>query len=273
MDLLPNRVLVWFSCGAASAVAAALAVKKYGARCEVVTCDTRSTEHPDNERFLRDVEHWIGQPIRDLRSTKYASIDEVFEMTRYMAGIGGARCTKELKTLPRLSFQRDDDLHVFGFTFDEAKRAADFEKRNGDLDMEQVLIDARVTKGDCLRLLTEAGIALPKLYSLGFDHNNCIGCVKATSADYWNLTRKHFPEVFARRAAQSEALGVRLARVSVKVGEGLPRALPETRKSKKTGESRIVNYRVFLSVLPPEATGGGMEDIECGPICQTPEVR
>jgi len=70
--------------------------------------------------------------------------------------------------------------------------------------------------------------------------------------------------VYARRAAQSEALGVRLARVSRKLGETLPRALPERRKGK------IVSYRVFLSVLPPDAAGGGMEAIECGPVCQTP---
>ena len=31
-----NRVVVWFSCGAASAVAASMAVAKYGAACEVV---------------------------------------------------------------------------------------------------------------------------------------------------------------------------------------------------------------------------------------------
>lgn len=55
MDLTPTRTLVWFSCGAASAVAAKLAVQKYGAACEVVYCDTLSTEHPDNGRFLTDV--------------------------------------------------------------------------------------------------------------------------------------------------------------------------------------------------------------------------
>lgn len=265
MDLGPKRVLAWFSCGAASAVAAALAVDKYGDRCTVVTCDTRSTEHPDNERFLRDVEGWIGRSIVSLHSSEFESIDDVFKRTRYMAGIAGARCTVEMKKAPRLAFQREDDTHVFGFTSDETKRAADFEKHNPALDVEHVLIDAGFTKADCLRLLSDAGIALPAMYGLGFDHNNCIACVKATSADYWNLTRKHFPEAFARRAAQSEALGVRLARVPVHVGETIQGARPEYRKG------RIVNYRVFLSVLPPEATGGGGESIECGPVCQTPE--
>lgn len=123
MNYEPSRVLVWFSCGAASAVAAKLAVQKYADRCVVVYCDTLTSEHPDNARFFRDVEAWIGKPIQMIRSTQYDSIDEVFVRTKYMAGIAGARCTTELKKLPRLSFQRDTDTHVFGYTADEAKRA------------------------------------------------------------------------------------------------------------------------------------------------------
>ena len=49
-----SRVLVWFSCGAASAVAAKMSVEKYGDRCEVVYCDTLKYEHSDNLRFLLD---------------------------------------------------------------------------------------------------------------------------------------------------------------------------------------------------------------------------
>ena len=50
-----SRVLSWFSCGDASAVASKLAVEKYGDRCEVVYCDTLAHEHPDNFRFLKDI--------------------------------------------------------------------------------------------------------------------------------------------------------------------------------------------------------------------------
>lgn len=264
INTTPRRTLVWFSCGAASAVAAKLAVEKYGAACEVITCDTRSTEHPDNERFFRDVERWVGQPIRELRSTVYASIDDVFMGARYMSGPQGARCTVELKKAPRVAFQRDTDTHVFGYTSDEQSRADDFEARNPELAVEWILIDENVSKAECLRRLTAAGIALPVMYSLGFDHNNCIACVKATSAGYWNRTRRLFPDIFARRATQSRALGVRLARVSIAVGETIADALPERRKG------RIVNYRVFLDTLPPDAYAPD-DNIECGPVCQAPE--
>lgn len=50
-----DRVVVWFSAGAASAVAAKLTLKKYEGRLPVhiCYCDTGS-EHPDNERFISD---------------------------------------------------------------------------------------------------------------------------------------------------------------------------------------------------------------------------
>jgi hypothetical protein len=163
----PKRTLVWFSCGAASAVAAKLAVEKYGAACQVVYCDTLSTEHPDNKRFFDDVEKWLGVPIHVIRAANYASIDEVFQKHRYMSGVGGARCTTEMKKMPRLAYQEHDDSHISGYTVEEQRRANLFEKHNPALDVEWLLIDEGVTKADCLRRLEAAGIALPVMYSLG----------------------------------------------------------------------------------------------------------
>jgi len=242
---MSKRRLVWFSCGAASAVAAKLAVEKYGDGCEVVYCDTLIAEHPDNGRFFKDVEAWIGRPIRVIRSDKFASIDEVFERTRYMAGIAGARCTGELKKLPREAFQEHGDVHVFGYTSDEQKRADNFEENNPALAVEWLLIEQGVSKARCLEMLTEASIALPLMYALGFDHNNCLGCVKSTSPGYWNRTRRLFPEVFERRARQSRLIGARLVRVK--------------------------GVRRFLDELEPDAYAPD-DDIECGPVCQTPAV-
>jgi len=239
-------MVVWFSCGAASAVAAKLAVEKYGDRCEVVYCDTMATEHPDNQRFFNDVQMWIGCPIKMIRSEKYGTIDDVFERARYMSGIAGARCTTELKKLPRVAYQRESDTHIFGYTLGEEKRAASFEDNNRSLHVEWILIEQGVSKDKCLELLSTAGINLPAMYALGFDHNNCLGCVKATSPGYWNRVRRHFPETFAKRAMQSKNLGIRLV--------------------------RIKNVRRFLEELPPDADAPD-DDIECGPVCQTPATE
>lgn len=237
-----QRVVAWFSCGAASAVAAYHTVLRHPDTTEIVYCDTMATEHPDNLRFFNDVQRWLDRPIRRITSTKFSDIDDVFDKTRYMAGIAGARCTTEMKKIPRFAYQRADDVHVFGFTSDEGQRIRRFEENNPDLLTEFVLAEENVTKQDCYDLLEAEGIELPEMYRLGYKNNNCLGCVKATSARYWNMTRRDFPEVFERRVRQSRELGVRLTRVRGK--------------------------RVFLDELPADyIPAGPLEDISCGPDC------
>lgn len=239
------RRLVWFSCGAASAVAAKLAIEKYGDECEVVYCDTMATEHPDNERFFLDCERWLGRSIKRLKSSRYATVDEVFEKRRYMSGPNGAICTTEMKKRVREDYQKPDDVHIFGYTADERKRADDFEDNNPSLRVEWILIDEWVTKRDCLDRIRQAGIALPAMYlpPLGFEHNNCEGCVKSKSPGYWNRTRQHFPDVFERRCIQSRNIGCRLV--------------------------VLHGQRIFLDELPPDADSPD-DAIDCGPACQMP---
>lgn len=241
-SFLTGRILVWFSCGAASAVAAKLAADKYrGDSFEVIYCNLAKDEHEDNARFRADVEKWIGLPVKVIGSTKYTSIEEVWEDKQYMAGIGGAPCTAQMKKVPRFAYQWAEDVHIFGLTADEQSRIKSFEDDNHELNLEWPLRDAGLDKPDCLQLLTDAGIELPGMYRLGFENNNCIGCVKATSARYWNRVRKYFPAVFKRRCEQSRRLGVRLVRYK--------------------------GVRIFLDELPEDATDQITEDLSCGPQC------
>lgn len=243
-----SRVVVWFSCGAASAVAAKLALEKYGTRACVVYCDTMKSEHPDNARFFEDVQRWLGREIIRIKSLKYDSVDDVFEKRTYVSGVKGAACTTEMKKIPRFHFQLPDDVHVFGFTFEEQGRIENFEKNNPDLILDWVLRESAYSKKRCLYTLEQAGIQMPEMYRLGFTNNNCLGCVKATSPTYWQRVRRNFPEVFARRAKRSREIGARLVRIN--------------------------NERRFLDELPDDemfSLWAGIEDVQedlsCGPQC------
>lgn len=44
------------------------------------------------------------------------------------------------------------------------------------------------------------------MYDMGYNNNNCIGCVKG-GMGYWNKIRKDFPEVFAARAKLERDIG------------------------------------------------------------------
>jgi hypothetical protein len=207
-----SRTLAWFSCGVASATATMLV-----AYAEPVYCETGS-EHPDNERFLADCEKWFGRKVTRIRSERYADTWDVWKKRRYLAGVKGALCTVELKLMPRLAFQRPDDVHVLGYTADreDVNRADRLQANYPELRISTPLIERGLTKAHCLDLIQRAGITLPPLYALGFRNNNCIPCVKAQSPSYWALVRQEFPEEFDRLAKLSRELGAKL----VKIGDG-----------------------------------------------------
>jgi 3'-phosphoadenosine 5'-phosphosulfate sulfotransferase (PAPS reductase)/FAD synthetase len=200
-----SRRLVWFSAGAASAVAAYLTVKD--SPDDVVVAYTNpGSEHPDNERFIRDVEQWLDIEVVQLRSAKYADTWQVFRERRFLNSPAGALCTAELKRKLRHQFQQADDIQVFGYTVEEKGRAQRFRDNNPDVTLACPLIDAGLTKSDCLAIIDRAGIPLPAMYLLGYRNNNCIGCVKG-GMGYWNKIRRDFPDVFARMALLEREIG------------------------------------------------------------------
>lgn len=237
-----NRVIVNFSCGAASAVAAKICVDAWSKIREVkiVYADLSADEHPDNLRFLADVESWIGKKVERIRNPKYTGIDDVFLTERYIVGITGAACTKRLKRDVIDKLRTPDDIRVIGFTADERDRIEAIIARNLQMKFSWVLADAGITKSDCYRILQNAGIALPWMYLNGYSHNNCVGCVKG-GMGYWNKIRRDFPDVFAKRAEIQREIGA---------GFG--------------GGDR----QFFLDTLDPEAGRDVPEpDIECGVFC------
>jgi hypothetical protein len=210
-----NRNICWFSSGAASAVMTKLVLSEYP-EALVVQCDLGDSEDIDNRRFASDCSDWFGVPIMAIKSRKYIDIDDVFERRKYHAGINGAPCTGELKFAPRLDFQLPSDLHFWGYTADsdDVRRFERMKSEYPEMKQRAPLIERGITKEGCFAILEGAGIKRPRVYDLGFSNGNCIGCVKATSPDYWSLVRKQFPEVFARRADQSRRFGSRLTRIN-----------------------------------------------------------
>jgi len=248
-----QTIAVWFSCGAASAIAAKKTVEKYGKTHNILIVNNPvKEEHPDNLRFLKDVEKWIGIEIISAVNKNFPSnsIVDVFDKRKYMSGIKGAPCTQLLKKQARYEFEIENkiDWHVLGFTIDEVSRHERFVKfeRNNVLP---ILIDEKLSKGDCFKILEDAGIELPAIYKLGYPNANCVGCVKATSPTYWNHVRKTFPDTFKERALQSKRLNVRLVRYKGK--------------------------RIFLDELPIGAVGNKMKSHECGIFCETkyPKIK
>lgn len=238
------RTVVWFSCGAASAVAASLVVAEKPENLVVAYTDPGS-EHPDNERFLRDVERWLGISVTRLKSHLYDDTWDVWEKRRFIVSPQGAPCTTFLKKKIRQSFQQDDDVQVFGYTADEQDRVDRFRQQNPEVNIRVPLIEYGLGKSDCLALVARQNIDLPVMYQLGYQNNNCIGCPKG-GMGYWNKIRRDFPEVFNRMAVLERKLGASVLR--------------------SKGD------QVFLDELDPERGSHTDEpSFECSLFCQSVE--
>jgi hypothetical protein len=250
MTELPNKpvIAVWFSCGAASAVAAKKTVELFGNDNTVkIINNPVQEEDEDNRRFLHDVEAWVGLPVETAFNANYpdCSAVTVWDKRQFMSGPLGAPCTVELKKHARQQWEASNptDWHVLGFTAEERTRHDRFTTTERS-NVIPVLINLGLTKADCYAILQSAGIKLPRVYAMGYPNANCIGCVKATSPTYWNHVRAQHPEVFASRAAQSREIGARLVRVR--------------------------NRRIFLDELDPTEKGRPLKnlDFECGIFCE-----
>lgn len=240
-----SRIISWFSCGAASAVATKLAIAS-GQEITVAYCKVEE-EHPDNERFLKDCEDWFGQKIIILQNEFYGgSIYKVFEKN-YMRTPAGSPCTRALKKQVRTKFEKIDDRQIFGYTLEEQHRVDNFIDANSNVDIWPILIEKQLTKDDCIAIIANAGIEIPEMYKLGYRNNNCIGCVKG-GMGYWNKIRVDFPDHFKRMADLEKKKGCTVL------------------KDSATGDP------LYLHDLDPKAGNYPKEaDISCGIFCHMAE--
>ncbi|UXA48490.1 hypothetical protein M0D44_19810 [Xanthomonas prunicola] len=244
------KIVVWFSCGAASAVAAKLTIDQFGADNVHVVNTPIAEEDPDNRRFLADVEKWLGINVEIAVHPDFpnSSAVEVWDKEKAMSFPHGAPCTRTLKKGARYHWEISNkfDYLVMGFTAEERDRHEKFKLSERE-NILPILIDAGLSKAGSAAVIQQAGIALPISYEQGYPNANCTGCSKATSPTYWNHVRRTHPVVFAARSEQSRRLGVRLARYK--------------------------GRRIFLDELPSDAIGRPMKSLqmpECGLFCEEP---
>jgi hypothetical protein len=260
---MSKKYLSNFSCGAASAYATYLAIQKYRSDNVHIIYMPVANEHSDNKRFLKDCEKLFGKEVEQLRSRQYPSMDiyDVFyrrdtrsgkpqlENKPFYKTPKGAPCTSMLKRAVREKFQKDTTEYeehiknqIFGFTVEEKHRHDRLQETigvlgcNSKINVISPLIENNITKDDCYQWLNIVGIEIPMMYRLGYNNNNCAGCVKG-GMGYWNKIRKDFPEVFAKMSKIEE-------------------------------ESNYTLFDVPLSKLDPKAGRHNEPMLDCDLFCQ-----
>tara|TARA_R100001129_G_scaffold123016_2_gene85748 strand:- start:175 stop:930 length:756 start_codon:yes stop_codon:yes gene_type:complete len=190
--------IVSLSGGTASAIVADLVLKKYG-RDNVILCfmDT-SWEDEDLYRFLDDLEsYWEIEMVKlkDGRTPLQVGEDQKFILNSRVKA-----CSKILKQQMFRRFIKKIDkpltIHL-GLDWSEEHRMAapkkNYEKIKG-VTVDYPLIWKPLIKKKYSEVVESWGIEIPRLYKLGFPHNNCGGRCIAQGKKEWKRLLNIFPE-------------------------------------------------------------------------------
>ena len=195
-----------FSGGLGSAVSA-LVAHDAGLDFTLLFADTL-IEDDDLYRFIEDVSDRVGVPVTYLRDGRTPW--QVFRDVRFHGNSRTAHCSQVLKTDQVRAWLDDnaepDEPLVLGMDMSEQDRIDRAAARWAPRPVISLLNERDVWRPQYEEWLARYDLRRPRLYNLGFEHNNCGGfCVRAGIAHHKRLLRV-FPERYAHHEAQQDAM-------------------------------------------------------------------
>lgn len=205
-----TQTVVMFSGGDSSWLAARRHLDTHGPDgVTLLFADTRA-EDDDLYRFLDDAAANLGLPVTRVADGRDPW--QVFHDDRFLGNTRVAPCSKHLKQIPGRAWVEEhtdprDTVVVVGIGAWERHRLKDIEAGYYPWPVTAPLLDKPApTQRQVHAEARSAGLTLPRLYELGFKHNNCGGaCVRGGRAQWANLLRT-FPERYAAAEAKEEEL-------------------------------------------------------------------
>lgn len=203
--------IVSFSGGAASFAVACQLVEKYGKdKVILVFCDT-SIEDEDLYRFVDECTLKLDVEIIKLKDGRTPW--KVFEDHRYQGNSRTAHCTVDLKGaifarwIQKEYSNPNECVIYFGFDWSEKHRLETAKKNwNPYWCQAPLTLPPYLNRHQVFQYMDDYDIEIPKLYKLGFTHNNCGGfCVKAGKGHFANLLAK-LPDVYKHHEKEQENL-------------------------------------------------------------------
>lgn len=209
-----------FSGGAMSWASCKLAAQKHGTDGMVLLFADTMMEDEDLYRFLDEAVANIGAPL--VRIADGRTPWEVMRDHNCIAKPRMDMCSRELKRdildKWRKENTRAEECTVhFGMGWDEMHRLTRIREILAPWKCESYAATERpiLTKPKILEWMKAEGLRQPRLYNMGFPHNNCGGfCIKAGQAHFAHLLRM-MPERYAFHEAKEEEMRERVGDYSV----------------------------------------------------------
>lgn len=212
------RAVVQFSGGVGSWAAAKRTVDRFGVENTTLLFADTLIEDEDLYRFLDEAVADVGAEF--IRLTDGRNPWQVFRDVRFIGNTRVDPCSMVLKRELLRSWietnsDPDDTTVVLGIDWSEVHRLQRAAPRWEPYRLIAPLCDESEwgkTKDDYLAELADAGIEPPRLYAMGFPHNNCGGfCVKAGQAQFKLLLDK-MPERYLAHEREEEATRAHLGK-------------------------------------------------------------
>lgn len=210
---MPVEHVVQYSGGVCSFFAAKRVIEKFGTERTVLLFADTMMEDEDLYRFLEDTAKHLGLPITYIRDGRNPW--QVFKDERYLGNTRADPCSKILKRELLDKWVVDNAPYArryYGLDWTETERFERLQRRMAEKGIPPENIQAPmmwkplVDKPDMLLKLRDLGIEVPRLYKLGFVHNNCGGmCIKSGQAQF-RLLLEVLPERYAWHEAREQEL-------------------------------------------------------------------
>ena len=189
--------IVSFSGGIASFFAAKRVVEKYGKENTLLLFADTKMEDEDLYRFIKDCVKYLNVKLETIADGR--DVWEVFKDVKFLGNSRIDPCSQILKRkLIKKWIEKNFDvnnivMHV-GLDWTEEHRFTKYKKR-ATFEVDAPLIwQPYLTKPDLFFELKKINIKPPRLYDMGFPHNNCGGfCVKAGKAQF-KILLERMPE-------------------------------------------------------------------------------
>lgn len=208
--------LVSYSGGLGSFMAAHRVIEMEG-KGDVVLffMDTR-TEDEDLYRFLGETVAAFGVEFHQVRDGR--NIWQVFNDVKFMGNNRVDPCSKHLKRdLAKKWIQQhyrpEECVMYVGIGWEEMHRLGRIRESWTPFTIKAPLTKPPyVERGDILAALSAMSIAPPRLYGMGFAHNNCGGfCIKSGQAQFKRLL-ENFPERYRWHEQEQEKLFAKIGK-------------------------------------------------------------
>lgn len=241
----PLKHIVMFSGGAGSWCAAKRVAKQVDPQNVTLLFADTKMEDQDLYRFLHEAAKNVGSPLVSVADGRDPW--DIFHDERFLGNTRVDPCSKILKRQLLRSWLEENHapentVVYLGFDWTEEHRVKRGQEYWKPWNVEAPLCRPPfLSKREMLEALQKEGIEPPRLYRMGFPHNNCGGfCIKAGQA-HFRLLLKMMPERYAFHERKEEELRDYLGKdVAIlrdrRGGKTRPMTLSAFRKRVESGE-------------------------------------